>query len=533
MKNLLLIFLLFTGSLLYSQCTINAGGNTTICGTAATLQGTAGTGNTGSPTWTLVSKPSGAPNPVITGANTLTPNVTGMTFPGNYVFQVEQNCTLGGSVTSQVTIAAPGATTGFTAGPDITNIPATTGIANLSATIPAGYTPSWTYYNINSFEVNGAIVLTNATMTGTTTATPTLTLTKKADHDIDPSYRVILRITSTVNPSCWYEDDAIVRFVPNPNVSFPNSRSFCGTPSVTASNRYFYDDNLSSPKFSDATTNASANPSWGTTITMNVISQPSGGNLAYGRIQNGRLYFASSFNQTVGAYVFTLTISNSSGSYTTQQLTFNYNGSTPGPVSFVDAAYPEQMAAYSAGSTGGAVYCNRAGTTTPITFYFKLDPTDSPTLTSTVIPYGVIPTGGAPSIVENGAGSLNRSTTLTPPSGGWRVGTYSFSVTLSNGTCNRAFFYYVHISDGNRPDVAVNNLTVCYPGSGVVSATIPLPAVYKGVVNPSYFQDYGGRYDLTVVSKPAGSATPTFDPVALRTFTNTSTVISNLSLIHI
>ena len=529
-KQYLFILLLFLGNMMiYSQCSVNAGGGGTICGTSYTMQGSTTGTPTGAPVWTLVSKPSGAPDPVFSNVNSLTPNVTGMTFPGNYVFQVEQNCSPGGSVTSQVTIKAPGDSSTFTAGSDITNVPAATGIANLSATIPAGYTPSWTYYNLNSFETNGSIVTTNATMTGTTTATPTLTLTKKANHDIDPSYRVILRITSINNPNCWYEDDAIVRFIPNPNVSYPITRNFCGNPATDVNNRYYYDDNSSSPKFSDNTADASANPSWGTTITMNVISQPAGGNLAYGRMQNGRLYFASNFNQTPGAYVFTLAITNANGSYTTPNLTFNYNGSEPGTLSFVDPAYPEQMAVYSGGNTAGAVYCNRAGTTTPITFYFKLNPLDPPTLTSTITTVGIIPAGGAPSIAVNGAGNLDRSVTLTPPSGGWRVGTYRISVSVGNGTCSRNQSFYVHISDGNRSNVEVDNLTVCYPGSGVVSATIPLPAVYKGVVDPSYFQEYSGRYELTVVSKPAGSATPAFDPVTLRTFTHSSTVISNLN----
>ncbi|MFC7346076.1 DUF6923 family protein [Chryseobacterium zhengzhouense] len=529
-RNLFLLLLLFMGNMiLYAQCSVNAGGNTTICGTSYTLQGSS-SGTTGSPVWTVVSKPPGAPDPVFSNVNSLTPNVTGMTFPGNYVFQITQNCSPSGSVTSQVTITAPGDVATFTAGPDVTNIPATTGVASLNASIPNGYNASWTYYNLNSYEFNGAVVTTNATMTGTTTATPTLTLTKKADHDIDPVYRAVLRITSTINPSCWYEDSAIVRFIPNPNVSYPTSRNFCGSQSTDANSRYYYDPNSASPRFSDNTANASANPAFGTTITMNVISQPSGGNLAYGRIQNGRLYFASNFNQTPGAYVFTLTITNANGIYTTPNLTFNYNGSEPGTLSFVDAAYPEQMALYTAGNSAGAVYCNRAGTTTPITFYFKLNPLDPPTLNSTVTASGIIPAGVAPSIVVNGAGNINRSVTLTPPSGGWRVGTYQFSVIVSNGTCNRSHSYYVHISDGNRPNVEVDNMTVCYPGSGVVSATIPLPDVYKGAVNPSYFQEYGGRYELTAVSKPAGSAIPTFDPVSLRTFTNTSTVISNLNM---
>ncbi|RTZ49377.1 hypothetical protein EJ377_01600 [Chryseobacterium arthrosphaerae] len=88
----------------------------------------------------------------------------------------------------------------------------------LNAVIPAGYTASWTYYNI--FNKNfitrplprmpPCLILQRQ---------PYLTLTKKANHDIDPAYRAVLRITSINNPNCWYEDDAIVRFIPNPQIS--------------------------------------------------------------------------------------------------------------------------------------------------------------------------------------------------------------------------------------------------------------------------------------------------------------------------
>ncbi|MFC4688788.1 hypothetical protein ACFO4P_17735, partial [Epilithonimonas pallida] len=53
-KNLLLVLLLFLGNrMLYAQsCTVNAGGNATICGTSYTLQGSASGTTVGNPTWT-------------------------------------------------------------------------------------------------------------------------------------------------------------------------------------------------------------------------------------------------------------------------------------------------------------------------------------------------------------------------------------------------------------------------------------------------------------------------------------------------
>lgn len=523
--KVLLLVISILPSQIYAQCSINAGGHQTICGTTYTLQGSAGDGVTGNPTWTVVSKPAGAVDPVFSDNHSYTPKVTKLNSPGDYVFEITQACNTG-SVSSQVTITAPGSIATFTAGSDITNISALTGEATLNATIPEGYTASWRYYNLNSYEYNGTVTQQNATMTGTTTATPTLALVKKANHDIDPAYLARLRITSINNPSCWYEDDVVVRFIPNPKVDFPELFAFCANESAYPSLRYYYGD--ASIRFSTTTTNASANPANGTTITMTIVTQPAGGNLSYDRIHDGRLYFSSDFNGTIGDYVFKLTIANANGSFTTPNLTFRYNGSKPRPLSFIDAAYPEQMELYTAGNSAGAVYCDMKGSANPISIHFKLDPEDPVTLISRVTAEGTLPPGGAPSIVETGAGTRERVATLTPPTGGWHAGTYRFYVNLGNGTCNRGYSYYVHIPDGNRPNVQVDDVTVCYPGSGVVSATISLPEIYKGVVNSSYFQGYGAKYELTVVSKPQGSANPSFQNIGLRTITDTSTVISNL-----
>lgn len=86
MKNFFTQFLLFLtflfiglSSVSAQNCNINAGGNFTICGTSYTLQGS-GTGSpSGNHTWALVSKPAGAPDPIVSNVNMLKPNVTGMT----------------------------------------------------------------------------------------------------------------------------------------------------------------------------------------------------------------------------------------------------------------------------------------------------------------------------------------------------------------------------------------------------------------------------------------------------------------------
>ena len=522
---LFFVFLLVGLSMTSAQnCTVNAGGNATICGTSYTLQGSSGGTPVGNPTWTLVSKPSGAPDPVISNINSYTPNVTGMTFPGNYVFQIAQACN-SGNVTSQVTIIAPGDVSTFTAGPDITNVNATVGTVNLNGVVPAGYTAQWSAYNIWRYErSSGTKTSQNSQFGSPTSASTSFSLIKKADHDIDPSYMVTLRITSINNPNCWYEDTAIVRFIPNPQLIIPN-KSECVS---STANTYIYLTSTS-PIFGTTTPGSAGNPTYGTSISIIPVSQPAGGTITFWRILDDAFYFTGA--NVPGTYKFTVKITNASGTYITPEITYINQGIPPSAVSFLVASDPEQMVAYGPGKSGGEVQCGIAGTTTPITFRFTLDAADPVTNTSSVKTAVIYPPGGAPGITTAGDGTATRSVTVTPPSGGWRVGTYKFDINTSNGVCGSSTQnYYIHISDGSRPNVSVNNMTVCYPGSGVVTATIPLPAVYQGVVNSSYFQDFSAQYDLTLVSKPAGSGTPTFEARNQRLITSTSTIIGNLTM---
>ncbi|MFS4428407.1 hypothetical protein [Chryseobacterium sp. S90] len=507
-----IIFLIMGNMMILAQnCNVNAGANAVICGTSTNLSGSPGGSTSGNPLWTLVSKPSGAPDPIIATPSGYNTNVTGMTYSGNYVFQIAQNCTTG-TATSQVTITAPGDVSTFTAGADVTNVSAITGTTTLAGVIPTGYTASWTYYNIS----DGAT--TNATMANTNTATPTLSLIKKADHNIDPAYRAVLRITSINNPNCWYEDEAIVRFIPNPQIITNSSYSGCFPPQSFS----YIDLSSSSPRFVTNNPNTSGNPAYGTTVTINAISQPAGANISFATLENQRMYFNGA--DISGTYVFTITVSNTNGTYTTPQITFTNNGAPPNRISFLDTAYPEQLT-YRTSTDAGSVYCNMAGQTTPITFYFKINPADPATITTTANNTGTTPPGGNPSLVLNGAGTMNRNVTVTPPAGGWQIGTYKVGITVGSGVCTIVQPFYIHISDGNRPNVTVPNTTVCYPGSGVVTATIPLPSVYVGVINSSYLQDFTGKYQFTLVSKPSGAANPVY---GTPTLTSTSTTISNL-----
>jgi hypothetical protein len=84
---------------------------------------------------------------------------------------------------------------------------------------------------------------------------------------------------------------------------------------------------------------------------MNVNSQPAGGNIQYTRIEDGILFFTGA--STPGTYKFTLTVTNSSGTYTTPEITFTNSGSAPGLGTFIVASDPEQMEYYSYVGSGG------------------------------------------------------------------------------------------------------------------------------------------------------------------------------------
>jgi len=528
-KLLAFMFLAWAGvNTTYAQnCTANAGGNATVCGSTTTLVGTV-SGNLGTlnaPLWTFISGPT---TPTIVSPNTLTTNITGMTADGNYTFRLTRNCS-SGIATSDVTITAHPRPATFTAGPDVTNICATTGTTPLAGVIPSGFTGSWTAINIYSLGRFSTSVSTNAQFSSTTVAAPTFSLINKTNHEIDPAYYAILTITS-LDGICSYKDTAIVRFTPNPEINLPNT-SRCFNPGTSNDAQSFII--LSSPPYlSTQIAGAAGTVANGTTISLNAISQPPGGAIAFSYIDNNYVYFTGI--NVPGAYTFTLTLTNSCDTFTTPPVTFTYNGTTPRYVNFQPTGHgaPEQLAAYSFTATGGEVHCNLAGTTAPESFYFSIDPLDQPTILTTVTPSGIIPPGGAPTVVVSGAGTYNRIATVTPPSGGWRVGTYRFAVNVANadGSCGITQQYYIHVSDQARPNVSIPDVSVCYPGTGAISATVPLPAIYKGIVNTSYFQDFSGAYNFSVVSKPAGSGTPAYTATNLRSLTSTTTTISNLTI---
>ncbi len=502
------------------SCTVNAGGNSIVCGSTTTLNGgISGSYTASTPTWTFISGPT---TPTIVSPNSFTTNVTGMIDDGNYVFQLSHPCNTG-TATSLVTITAHPRPASFTAGADVTDICATIGTTNLSGVIPAGFTGTWRSVNIYSLERFNSLVSTNSGFSSSTSATPTFSIFNKSNHEIDPAYFVILRITSLDNV-CSYEDTAIVRFIPNPEIISPLNFNQCRNPLNT---RHWIDLSSTSPAFSSNYIGSAGTIAAGTIVSLDVINQPIGANLAYEEIETRRVFLTGM--NIDGTYEFTLTVANECDTHTTPTISYTYSGTSPRRVNFVISSQPEQSMVFSTVGSGGELHCSsKIGSMAAETFYFDIDPLDPSSVISSVTPTGIFPPGGAPSVTLSGAGTYNRMATVTPPSGGWQAGTYKFLVATSNGTCSINQSYFIHVSDNNRPDVGIPNQSICYPGTGAISATIPLPDVYKQEVNTSYFQDFNAHYNFSVVSKPAGSANPVYTPNNQRTISNTSTIISNL-----
>jgi|GEM_PF-2008483 len=509
-----------------ANCTVNAGGNAIVCGTFTTLNGTAaGNVSASAPSWSFISGPV---TPVIVSPNSMTTSVTGMTQDGNYTFQLSQTCTQG-LATSTVVITAHPRPASFTAGPDITDVCAATGTTALNAVIPSGYNGQWRAVNIWRYNRIGETISTNSQFSSTTIANPVFSLINKANHEIDPAYWAILRITSA-DGVCSYEDTTVVRFIPNPFINPVVNTSRCQT--SASPNHYI---NLSAPPyFNTSYPGVAGTVAAGTTVSLNVLSQPAGANMSFNRLDDNNFLFFNGVTHQ-GTYTFTISVSNSCGSYTSPTLTYTFQGMTPQQVNLQPAGHgaPEQLAIYFSSGSGGEVHCDIAGTSTPQVFYFSVNPADPPTVLTSVTPSGIIPAGGTPTITVTGDGTYDRVATVTSPAGGWRIGTYRFTINTRNadGSCGINQNYYIHVSDNNRPDVEITDVSVCYPGTGAISATINLPAIYQGVVNSSYFQDFNGHYDIRLVSSPAGAATPVYTTTNLRSLTSPSTVISNLNRI--
>ncbi|MFW0739410.1 hypothetical protein, partial [Flavobacterium sp. T12S277] len=525
LKLCLVFFLFFLGAqekVSAQNCTANAGGDVTVCGDAATLEGSvAGSLGAGGATWSFVSGPA---TPTIASPNSFITGITGMSVDGNYIFKLSYPCAIGVSE-SLVTVTAHPKPASFTAGPDISGICASTGSTTLGGVIPPGFTGTWEAKHMTTFEKYGTSDSYNSSFSDPTSATPTFELINKSNHDIDPAYKVVLTIKS-LDGLCTYTDEAVVKFCPNPHINIQNYAQCLYNGST-------FLDLFDAPSFNTDTPNSAGAVGNGTTITLNVTSQPAGANISFRSLDGLRMYFDGA--DILGDYVFSVTVQTACcGSYTTDEITYTNNGEGPSDLNFQPPGHgaPEQLAPYTGLGSAGEVHCGFVGSTTPESFYFDLNPNSDPSTTTTVTFTGDLPPGAntPPTITLFGDGTMSRSASVDPGPDGWKAGTYIFDVIISSGECTNGQSYYMHISDGNRPALFVPDVSVCYPGSGAAAVDITLPAVYKETpLNPTYFYGFGGLYNFTVLSQPAGSDPVVFEDEGERGIGSTSTTVSNLT----
>lgn len=519
---LIVLFSLFGFISIHAQCVVNAGGGGITCGTSYDVNDSNSNDATGL-TWTVVSIPSGASTPIFSNANVLKPTISGLNKPGYYTFQLSKKCSNGNVVTSQMMVTSTGDVSSFSAGSDITNVFATTGTVNLQGVIPEGFNGVWRAVNIRD-EKFGTIAAGNTSFGNKNAAKTSFSLIKKANHDFDPAYRLILKITSIYNQHCSYEKEIIVRFIPNTNIKLSSYNvKQCG--SEVGDEKKFISLASDSPKFNSTINGTSGDPSFGTNIVMNILQQPSDGNLSFQGIEVDRIYFNI---KTIGIYKFTLTITNASGTFTTQPITFEKTGVSAKNIKFLDSQNNEIKNEYSHAFSRAELFCNYVGTNTPITINFSLDPNDDETLINSEFSVIFSPSGWAPTFQLSGQGQRKRSVTVNAPVGGWKPGTYGiiFTTRIGTGGCSVRDDFFIHISDGKREDLSIEDIVVCYPGSGAVDAVVKLPKVYQEVIDNSYLKNFNGVYKISSLNRPAGASIPT---TATSTIKDESTIIRNLT----
>ncbi|MFH4998593.1 hypothetical protein, partial [Salmonella sp. 2019-SM258] len=122
----------------------------------------------------------------------------------------------------------------------------------------------------------------------------------------------------------------------------------------------YFDLPATSPAFSTTTPGSAGAAANGTTITLNVSSQPAGGNIVFQSLNGRRITVTGA--TTPGNYTFTITVNNCCGSVTSAPMTFTVNGAAPNFVDFQPAGHaaPEQLTVYASSYSGGEVHCGIA-----------------------------------------------------------------------------------------------------------------------------------------------------------------------------
>jgi len=392
--------------------TVSAGSNIaiTLPTNSAKLTGVATVQNTAlaSTAWTQVSGPNTA---TITNGGTITPTVSNLV-AGSYVFKVTITSSAGTSTSSQMTLTvnpAPVITFTVSAGSNITitlptNSAKLTGVATVQNTALAS--TAWT-------QVSGP---NTATITNGGTITPTVS------NLVAGSYVFKVTITNSAGTSTSSQMTLTVNPAPV-TVVFAVSAG----PDVT----------ITLPTNSVKLTGVATVQN--TTVSITAWKQISGPNTA--TITNGGTIIPTISGLVAGSYVFQVAITNSAGTWTSDQMTLTVNPAAATPVFTVSA-----------------------GPDVTITL-----PTSSVKLTGTAtVEYTTLSSCVWKQVSGPNTATITNSGTITPTVGGVIAGSYVFQVTITNSAGTST-------SDQMKLTVLPAPVTSVFTVSAGPDVSVPLP----------------------------------------------------------
>ncbi len=455
------------------NCTVNSGLSQQVCTTTATLNGNINGIAVGNPTWTFISGPA---TPVIVTPNSLTSNVTGMTLPGNYVFQIAQACQAGGTVTQQVTIIA-NPQPAFTAGTGFIECGNYGSVKTLSATLPAGWTGRWKVLDGVYGGDNTSIFI----FSDITSPTSTVQLIPARQTCGNQHWIFVWEVTSP-NGLCKYSKTVTGKWNPdisllnyelggpnkikcgNDNMQFSPLPGFCGFWQI------FHQDYV---------------------FTVVPISVPAGFTGTLSVFTNGSNQLVIGGASVPGTYVVTVNLTSPCGN------------KTFGPLTFV--VLPARPT--SSGVASVDAFCIKSP---PASYTYTFTVSDSTVISAIVEIWR--PPGADPVIAtETGAGTNTRTITITPNTN-WKPGGYRIIYELRNAVdttrlCTASGWFPIHIFDSLGTSLKVQNSNHCIPvGSTSMNVTITLPPNPTTYITNTPFPG-GIQWRLTKISGPAsGSA---------------------------
>jgi hypothetical protein len=432
------------------NCTINSGLSQQVCTSTATLNGNINGIAIGNPAWTFISGPA---TPVIVTPNSLTSNVTGMTVPGDYVFQIAQVCQAGGTAIQQVTVTA-NPQPAFTVNGGFAECGNYNSVHTLTASLPAGWTGTWkasdAAYGTNQ---TGNFIFSNINSPVTT-----VQLIPGAQNCGNSNFNFSWEVTSP-NGLCKYSKS--VNGIYNPDISLldydVSDRTICGPGNVQYG-----------PKAGFCGFWQLFHPGYTFTVVA-PITTPAGftGTLGAGTNANNSL-LVTGFS-TIGIYTFSVKLTSPCGDKIFGPFKVTVLPPRPAPIA----------------RDGNKAFCIKS-IPGSVSFMYSLA---DPTVISTVSVCGGFP---ALTVTETGTGTVNRTIVVTPTSP-WKPGTYCVasnlrSVTDPGNVCPGGFFFLIYVFDSLQTSLAVAPVNKCIPtGSTSVSVSIPpppYPTAYLGFVDP-------------------------------------------------